>query len=540
MFKELLSVRKKSDIIANLKQNWCFLVSAMAFFSLYLTQNKVIIADLIITFVAIFIFSSQVSSIIKRCSSHNLIINVISILCAIGVCWFAKESFCKYWGSSLEINFVGIFGAVAGMPFVYFCNVAFWNYILSFIRKCNIFKDVKLIEWIIYILIITALFGLMVFSFSQSQAFYKTNSFYDIIYTSDSPNLVKENVYLNLMHAENNLRQPLFAVFASPFAGIPYLFAKLIKASACTQAMFINSMQIVLLVFTNFVLAKMLKLDTIKRICFMLLTSCTYTNLLFSLMMEQYVIAYFWLIICMYLIVERQQLGRVALWGAGGTMITSMVLLPFTSDKSPVKNFKAYFLDMLRGGFGFVAFMLIFCRFDVFASLKYQIFEINSFTGQTVTFTSKIYQYTEFIKNCFTAPNAGVVKNTFNDVSWQMNIVKEINFIGILIFVLCIVSALWNRDKKNSLLAAYWIGFSVITLFVFGWGTKENGLTLYSLYFGWAFVVLLFQLLEKIEDKLKIKFLIPITTVCVGLVLLTINIPAIIEMIDFAITYYPV
>ena len=245
-------------------------------------------------------------------------------------------------------------------------------------------------------------------------------------------------------------------------------------------------------------------------------------------------------IICMYLIVERQQLGRVALWGAGGTMITSMVLLPFTSDKSPVKNFKAYFLDMLKGGFGFVAFMLIFCRFDVFASLKYQITAINSFTGQTVTFTSKIYQYTEFIKNCFTAPNAGVVKNTFNDVSWQMNIVKEINFIGILIFVLCIVSALWNRDKKNSLLAAYWIGFSVITLFVFGWGTKENGLTLYSLYFGWAFVVLLFQLVEKIEDKLKIKFLIPITTACTAGALLAINIPAIMEMIDFAITYYPV
>jgi hypothetical protein len=73
-----------------------------------------------------------------------------------------------------------------------------------------------------------------------------------------------------------------------------------------------------------------------------------------------------------------------------------------------------------------------------------------------------------------------------------------------------------------------------------GWGTKENGLILYALYFGWAFLVLLFQLVEKIENKLNIKCLIPVVTMVAVIALLVINIPAILEMVNFAITYYPV
>ena len=73
-----------------------------------------------------------------------------------------------------------------------------------------------------------------------------------------------------------------------------------------------------------------------------------------------------------------------------------------------------------------------------------------------------------------------------------------------------------------------------------GCGTKENGLILNALYFGWAFLVLLFQLVEKIESKLNIKFLIPVVTMVAVIALLVINIPAILEMVNFAIIYYPV
>jgi hypothetical protein len=163
----------------------------------------------------------------------------------------------------------------------------------------------------------------------------------------------------------------------------------------------------------------------------------------------------------------------------------------------------------------------------------------SRFTGATVTFSDKIYQYTEFIGNCFIAPSASANTTAVNHISWQLQSVTGISFVGVLIFLLSIVSAIWNRGKKSSLLAAGWIGFSVVMLVGLGWGTKENGLILYALYFGWAFLVLLFQLVEKIESKLNVRFLTPTLSVSVVVWLLKINVPAIIEMLNFAITHYP-
>lgn len=554
LLQERLPVQDKTEIKANLKRNWYFPISVMAFFCLSATLTLGYLIGLLLAFVIAIIISTQISSILGQAKNSNITFKALSIATAVGICFAAQESFYADWSVSskaqaleamlpITIDIPGtisVFGAVVAIPFVYFCVFLFWNCIERVLRESRIFSEIKTAEWIVYGILLIAMLGYMVFSLAQSQAFYGTELSYDIIYTSDSPSLVKGNVYLALTHPENDLRQPLFAVFAAPFVGIPYLLARVMGASATVQAILMNSAQILMLFTANFMLAKMLKLNSVKRICFMLLTSCTYTQLLFTLMMEQYIVAYFWLIFSIYLIVENQQPERIALWGAGGTLLTSMILLPFMSNKSPVKDFKAWFMDMVKYGLEFVALMLVFCRFDVIFNLMSRISFLSGFTGKTVTFADKIYQYTDFICNCFVAPDAGVNTTAVDHISWQLNPATGISFIGILILVLVAISAIWNRDKKSSLLAAGWVGFSVIMLLGLGWGTKENGLILYSLYFGWAFLVLLFQLAEKIESKLNIKFLVPVVTIVAVVALLVINIPAIMEMVNFAITYYPV
>lgn len=552
--QERLPVQDKAEIKANLKRNWYFPISAMAFFCLSATLTLGYLIGLLLAFVIAIIISTQISSILGQVKKSNIAFKALSIATAVGICFAGQESFYADWSVSskaqaleamlpITIDIPGtisVFGAVAAIPFVYFCVLLFWNCIERVLRESRIFSEIKTAEWIVYGILLIAMLGYMVFSFAQSQAFYGTELSFDIIYTSDSPSLVKGNVYLALTHPENDLRQPLFAVFAGPFVGIPYLLARVIGASATVQATLMNSAQLLMLFAANFILAKMLKLDCVKRICFMLLTSCTYTQLLFTLMMEQYIVAYFWLIFCLYLIAENQQPERIALWGAGGTLLTSMILLPFMSAKSPIKDFKAWVMDMVKYGLEFVALMLVCCRFDVIFNLMSRISFLSGFTGKTVTFADKIYQYTDFICNCFIAPSAGVNTTAFDHISWQLNPATGINFTGILILILVVISAIWNRDKKSSLLAVGWVGFSVIMLLGLGWGTKENGLILYALYFGWAFLVLLFQLIEKVESKLNIKFLVPVVTMIAVAALLTINIPAIMEMVNFAITYYPV
>ena len=553
LIRERLPVQEKAEITANLKRNWYLPISAMAFFCLSATRTLGSMVGLLIVFVFSVFISTQVSSIWVRTKNSVHVLRVLSLITAIGICFAGQAFFDSTWSVSFKIQSleailpitidiigtIGAFGAVLAIPFVYFCLLMFWNSIEGILKESKIFCEVRIAEWIVYGVLLIIMLGYMLFSFTHSQAFYGTELSYDIIYTSDSPSLVKENVYLVLTHPENDLRQPLFAVFAAPFVGIPYLLARLLGVSATVQAILMNSVQILMLFAANFMLTKMLKLDSVKRICFMVLTSCTYTHLLFAVMMEQYIVAYFWLIFCMYLIAEKQTPDRIALWGAGGTLLTSMVLLPFMSRKSPIRDFKAWFMDMVKYGLEFVALMLVFCRFDVIFNLSERVTQLSGFAGKTIAFADKIYQYTEFIGSCFVAPMAGANAITLDHISWQLNKATGINFVGVLILVLAVFSAIWNRDKKSSLLAAGWVVFSVIMLLGLGWGTKENGLILYALYFGWAFLALMFQLVEKIESKLNIKFLIPVVTMVAAIALLLINIPAIMEMVNFASTYYP-
>ena len=360
----------------------------------------------------------------------------------------------------------------------------------------------------------------------------------DIIYTSDSPALLKENVYFALTHGQNDLRQPLFAVFAAPFLGAPYLIAAL-SGSAIVEAIALNCAQLIMLFFANYMLARLLRLSPVKRIVFMILSSCTYGQLLFSLMMEQYIVAYFWLIFCVYQICENGKPDRMVLWGAGGTLLTSLILLPSMSDKHPIKQFKNWFMDMVKCGLGFVGMMLACCRFDVISILFYSVSELSSFTGKSVTLMDKVNQYTQFVKDCFAVPDAGISLDFKPFPSWQLHAVTGLNWVGIGILVLCFVSFVWNRKNRSSRVAAFWVAFSAGMLLVLGWGTAENGLILYALYFGWAYLALLFQLAEKLESKLRIKHLTLICGMAASAGLLVLNIPAILEMIRFAIEYYP-
>lgn len=554
LIKERLPVQKKSDIVANLKHNWYFPISALAFFFLYLTPTIGYFAGLLIAFTASLIVSSQIPSIWVCIKKAHIANKIGSLLTALGICWVGQMVFHENWSIASKVQaleamlpipidiaaIIGTLGAAAAVYFVYFYVLTFWKEMTKIISDNGLFHDVTIPERIVYSILIVASVALVVFSFAQTEAFYGTEYSYDIIYTSDSPSLVKGNVYLALTHSENDLRQPLFAVFAAPFVGIPTLFGKLLGASASVQAMLVNVVQVIMLFAANFMLVKMMRLDPLKRVCFMLLASCTYTHLLFTLMMEQYIVAHFWLIFCIYLISESQRPDRIALWGAGGTLLTSMVLLPFMSDKNPVRNFRAWFTDMVKFGLEFVAVMLVFCRFDIIYNLTTMISSLSGFTGHNLTLMDKIYQYTSFIASCFVAPDAGVNTTAVDHISWQMNPVSSINFMGIVIVLLVIGSVILNRDKKSSLLAAGWAAFSVVMLLGLGWGTQENGLILYALYFGWTFLVLLFQLVEKIEDKLNVKFLVPICSIGCAVLLAVVNIPSIMEMVNFAITYFPV
>ena len=549
-----LGIQDASTIKINLAKYWYFSISAIAFFSLNATLNKGYLIGLLFAFVITSLIIPQIPVIAVNFIYNSKTLKFISLFSSFGICLANQEAFYEYWSISPEIqklnsilnpsfditNMLGLVLALIACPFIYICLLIFWNNMIRILKSIKLFDTITNIEKIIYSLLIIFTIGVVVYAFLHTQAFYGTKYWYDIIYTSDSPVLVKGNAYMVLTHQENDLRQPLFAVFTAPFVAIPYLLGKIVGAPLPIQAILLNIAQIVMLFIANFMLTKIMNLDSKKRICFMILSSCTYTHLLFCLMMEQYIAAYFWVIFYVLLISERKSGEKIALWGAGGTLLTSIIFLPFMPTKSPRKEFKSWFMDNFKNGLEFVTVIITFCRFDVIYSLIPKITQLSNYTGKSISFVNKIYQYTEFISNCFIAPHALVNTSYFDHASWRLEMASDVNILGIIILILVLVSAIYNRHKYSSMLSIGWVGFSVIMLLGLGWGTVENGLILYALYFSWAFLVLLFQLLEKVGETLKFNYLVPLSTCIATVTLLYLNIPSIIKMVNFAITYFPV
>lgn len=551
--KKLLPEPRRQVILANLKANWFFPLSAAAFFLGNATLKAGYEAGLQISFLAAMILASQVPSMAKWARKKRLVFRALALASAVGICLGENEFYVLYWTTpeflyalrqvipatpELVRGMSAAFAAL-GLPAVFLGVLFFWERLGKMFRTSGLFSGIRRGEGTVYALLLTASLGMMLFSFLKSDAFYGTKWLYDIIYTSDSPDLMKENAFLALTQGENDIRQPLFAVFAAPFTGLPYLIGRL-SGSIPVRAICIHAAQILLLYTAQFMLARALKLDSRRRICWMLFLFCTYTQLLFTLMIEQYIVAYFWLALCVYQISEKDRPDRLALWGAGGSLLTSLVLLPFRSTRNPRKQLGPWLADIFFAGAEFLGLTLAFCRFDLYCNLGGNVSFLSGFMKEKVSFGEKLYQYVAFIRNCFLAPAAGAMPNVDGAISWQLYPITSLRIPGLILLGLALISFLWNRKKRSSQLAGGWILLSLALLLLFGWGTQENGLILYSLYFGWAFMALLFQLAEKAEDKLKTRFLLPAVTVvaCVGM--LAVNLPGMAEMIRFAISHYPI
>ena len=451
----------------------------------------------------------------------------LSIFCglsAAGISWA---------GYALHPGLAGFSAAVLSLPFVFFCLLLFFRELSGLLDLSDLPRCER--RGYVAVFLVLAVFTAAVFF--SSNAFYGSKERFDLIYTSDSPILVKGNVYLLLLQYENDLRQPLFAVFAAPFLGLSYLLSKLLGASAPLHALLMNLPQVGLLVLCAHLLGRMLGLRPGWRLAFAVLACCTWPVLLFSVMMEQYIFAVFYLVCFVYLLSCRDRRDRLTLMGAGGTLLTSLILLPVMSRRNPVKDFRGWYGDMLNRGLEFILVLLAFCRLDIILGVATYLIELSQFSGAKLTTLDKLRQFTVFLGSCLLAPQSEAVVNTSGVLSWQLVFPTAFSALGIAVAGLCLLGFWLNRKDGTARLAGFWLVFSFLLLFGMGWGTQENGLILYSLYFGWAILLLLFRLGQALTAKLP--QLRPVLyAVCLA-VLVWQNLPAMSRLLSFAIQNYP-
>lgn len=419
--------------------------------------------------------------------------------------------------------------ALYGLSLIYnsvFSNI--FDLIGSFVdRKFGIDKKLAIVINIIFILLIVSVYV-------NTTAFYGSG-YNDVIYGSDSYTLTNTNVWLSLFQSQNDLRQPLYMLTAAPFMGIAYILGMILNCF-CVNGLAIayDLIQSTMLVCSIWLLGCLISENLVIRALAILLLSVSYPTIVFSLCLEQYVSSLFWLILTVAAVTHNQKKTDLMIIGAANGLLTSAFMVVWKKAKS--------FTEWLQGAFKcgcvFLVALFAFGRADIFLNLKANLAEIFQYTGDKLTISDKFYQYSKFIADCFIGqPGIEKIHNS-GFLIWGSGEANTINILGLTIIIFVLIGCIWNRESYLCKVAASWIGFSVLLLFVLGWGTSSNALFLYALYFSWAFWVPIILSFQKIYNKGYKKSVIFIST-CLFILMVKFNVTEFNRMLSFAIENYP-
>ncbi len=392
--------------------------------------------------------------------------------------------------------------ALAALPMAF----GYFLWFVSFMKELalRLWRDSDFTERLFF-LGAGILFAMMiVFTYLCTQAFYGAHVNgswfnFDLIYSADSGYLVHQDVYRNVGAEQNDLRQPLYGVFAMPFAQAAWLASKLLFFLPEGYVLVWQILQMLLFLIAAVLLGRLLKLTGAEKALFLVMLCVSYPVLIFSLTAEQYLTAVFYLVVLLYLEKEPvgQSLGYIA---ATGSMLTSGIWFPLVTWDRDFRKFVKK-TALLCGAF--FAVMILSGRLTTFLDIPTYIAGYGYYTGADVPLDSKLMQYVNFAGACLLAPPSGVDFTTYRHVSWQMLPVTGWSLTGILVILGAVGGILVSRKERFTRICALWLGFSFLLLGLIGWGTIDNGLMLYSLYFGWAYVAMGFRLVDRILDRVR-------------------------------------
>lgn len=401
-------------------------------------------------------------------------------------------------------------------------------YIYDFLRSLNGFEKK-------YLTALTALALVVVpFFYLHTTVCYNAEwegiAVYDVIYTTDSSEIYRTDCYTNILAMQNDIRQPLFGLFALPAGLLGKFISAIFFLVPKSYAIAMGVIQIVLLAITVIMLIRLLNLDGMERLFFLLPVSCSYAYLLYGLLLEQYVIAYFYVILVLYVYRKSDRLN-FTYFGAVSTLITSGVLFPLISKE---KKWKIWLRDIVKCFLIYVGLVIICGQLPQFLCMRDSIKGLMMFSGKNVTWAEKMIQFTHFITGIFWAPEG---KMQLTDMpAYRIAEQTVVSYVGIALMVCVLCGYAFSYREWISRMAVLWVAFSVIILFVVGWGTAENGLILYALYFAWAYLILLYQFLKNVLRK---PALLRAVLCMAALMMAMRNVYELVQIYRFGIENYP-
>lgn len=553
-----LRVTDAKQALNNVKNNILIVLSWLSLILLQMKYDLPGIASLLTAAVIAAAIFSQVSGIRERIRAASVYIKLYSLITTAGICFFSGSHAAEIHYGTQKFDsaaaMLGVDGALfseiifyllaafSGISVFIICTLLM-QYILDELSFA--FSKLTAAEKTVYSALTLLSFAYVIYLFANSCAFWGGPPGYSVLYTSDSSNIVRLNAYLHLTHVENDIRQPLFALFSAPFAGFGYaLSLPFIWASSpyaeLMSALFMDLVQIVLFLVTVYLAAVSSGLKPAGRICFMLLFSSTYMYLLFSVMMEQYIVCCFWMLFVIYSYIKDGSSKGLYIAASGGTLLTSFALLPLCADAKEIRRFPLLIRKCFDNMLLFVVILLGAGRADIFFGLYQRYTYLSGFMGGK-SLAGKACQYTSFVASCFIRPEIAEASLTCKLDYWMLSPDNSVrpDIAGLVIIILCMAGFYLDRKNKFTVISGLWCAFSAVLLILAGWGSAENGMILYSLYFGWAFFSLIFALLKHIADRTGNRYALPVLCGLLILAMGILNYAGISDMFSFAINVYP-
>lgn len=379
-----------------------------------------------------------------------------------------------------------------------------------------------------------------------SMLYSKTNVFYepsfngiiqqfDVLFTTDTGAVVSNDCYFKLYSAENDIRQAMFGVFALPFSLIAKLCSYILFFIPYAYPLILNMIQVILLLYSIVMISRLLELQAHFKLLFMLFCVSTFPFIFFSLNMEQYIFSVFWLVLFVYVTIVSKSLNIKLYIAAVGSLITnSVVILPFLLFHS--NGFKQNFIILLKSVLFFIMLAIVSGQLPALLRGPNVSMSLYSKFAGSSGFLYNMTLYSNFIKSCFISPGFEI------DVasgSFPKMILSNPTFCYSGIVMICLSLLGWMLNFKNRFIniSGFWIIFSFILLGLIGWGSEENGMILYTLYFSWAFISLSFVAIYKLFHKLKLPgILLMILSI---IFMSAMNCYHVLQIIKFGIQYYP-
>lgn len=493
--------------------------------------------------------SSWVARTLGRAQRWELPVAVILTLVAVPtLVRIAIPRFRAVAGFALERAGVALPAAEAGTAAAWLFGgigaVAFYIFARGFLHETRTVVGrlrvrLKLWERLYLLGFLVTMTFLIVQAFRVTEAFYAPHWNgalvpYDVLYTSDSGDLIDTNAYLIPTATENDIRQPLFGVFAAPVGLAGVVFSWLFSGVPHAAILGMALAQLLLLAGCGVLLSRHAGGSDFQRAAYLGLFTLSYPALLFSFVMEQYVVAVFWLVLLLCLSRRGGKGAAFAYLGATGSLVISSLFLPLVARWHAPGQRAGFLLRLLAA---FVSIGIFSGQLGLLVVLKAKVIGLLAFAARSTTLGDRLLQYLVFVQSCFYAPPGRVVTLPSGAPSFQLETPGEPGAFGIVLLLLAAVGWVRSRHVPFARTAGLWCLCSFVLFVVVGWGAGENGLVLYSLYFGWAFLYLVLQAAGGVTERLGPGRWVALAIVM--LLLATLNARGLAAVMQFGTEYYP-